>query len=181
MVPTHRTLLPILLSLLLTACGIDAGDMNGSGYRALAFELPDEATKYFGAARDLITDEVGAGDLTTHPEYARMRAGELIVSVWEQPETAFDELRAEAARVPGLLNPKRAELLIDNWARAERLGEALAIAEFAVEQFPGEERLATRRENLRVRINGPDGSGESVPNFAPARGPAPPDADSDGV
>ena len=168
MVPKLRTLFPALAALLLTACGIDAGDMNGSGYRALAFELPDQAIKYFDAARELITEEVGTGDLKSHPEYAPMRVGELIVAAWEQPETAFDELRVEAARVPDLLNPKRAEVLIDNWSRVERWGEALAIAEYAVGLFPDQARLVKKRDNLRERVSGPEGTGEEVPSFAPS-------------
>lgn len=157
-----RRALPALLCLTLAACGIDARDMNGSGYRALAFELPDEATKYFDAARELITEEVGAGHELTHPEYPRLRTGELQVAAWHDPDAAFEELRAELQRVPGLLDEDRASLLIDLFAKLERPALALAVADYAAGRFPDDRRLATKRENLRQRV--PDG--ERVPPLA---------------
>ena len=162
--PILRACLLLLLGAALSGCRIDADDMNDSGYRALSFELPDEATKYFGAARELIVEEVGEGEaMRQHPEYARMRRGELLVSAWQEPDTSLAELEGTARREPGLFDAESWRQQIRHYSLAERFGDALAIAEHAAAAFPEDEALGRQRENLVRRVRPED----PVPSFAP--------------
>lgn len=163
-----RALLALLAVLSLAGCGIDASDMNRSGHMALSYELPDEATKYFGAARDLIVEGTEGDDLTGHPQYARMRSGELMVLAWSDPDAAFAELQAELEAFPELLDPKRAAQVIDLFVKLEHLPHALWVAEFAAERFPDADKLATKRENLRGRVGAETGA--AAPSAGPQEG-----------
>lgn len=146
------------------SCGIDADDMNDSGYRALAFELPDEATKYFGAARELIEEAAGTeGDPALDPEYARMRRGELLVEAWLEPASALRNLEQAASDSPELFDAAAWEEQTRAYAAAGHLAEALAVARHAAAANPESEALRSQLQNLEARL-GPE---PSLPPFAP--------------
>ncbi len=146
------------------SCGIDADDMNDSGYRALAFELPDEATKYFGAARELIEEAAGDdGDPALDPEYARMRRGELLVEAWLEPAAALRNLEQAASDSPELFDADAWEEQMRAYAAAGHLTEALAVARHAAAVNPDSEALRSQLQNLESRL-GPE---PALPPFAP--------------
>jgi hypothetical protein len=168
--PIRRTLtllVPLLLGALLAGCRIDVDDMNDSGYRALAFELPDKALEFFGAARELIVEEVGPdGDPRTHPQYPRMRRGELLVAAWTEPDTALGELATTAAERPDLFAPEDWVEQVETYTLAGRPAEALAIARWASAAHPEEEALRRQRDNLSQLVD----AEAQVPEFDPSRG-----------
>ncbi|MHC4261529.1 MAG: hypothetical protein ACYSWX_03335 [Planctomycetota bacterium] len=161
---TVSTLLALALLAVLPSCRLDADDMNDTGYRALSFELPDEATKYFEAARELIVDETEEGaDIRLHPQYPRMRRGELLVSAWQEPETALGELERTARDQPGLLDAVQWREQIHHYSLAGRFDEALAIAEWAAGAYPQDDDLARQRANLGRKLRPED----PIPSFDP--------------
>ncbi|MEO0650810.1 MAG: hypothetical protein AAFZ65_09030 [Planctomycetota bacterium] len=140
--------------------------MNDSGYRALGFgrELVPEAVKYFGAARELIVEEVGdEGDPRSHPDYPRMRRGELLVAAWNDPASSLDELEQTARDQPALFGPEDWREQIRTYSLAERFAEAFAIAQHAASAYPEDAQLTQQRENLARRLRPED----PIPLFEP--------------
>jgi hypothetical protein len=158
-----RSLASLLLLLSLCGCGISADEMNDSGYRALAYELPEQADKYFDAARELIQQEVGEAGLESHPDFPRLLRGQLLVATWLERDLALERLREAVARWPDWFGAEDFAEQVRQATLADRPLAALAVAEYAARRFPEHRTLRTQRDNLRGRL----GSAVELPAFDP--------------